>query len=148
GFVLAAREGMRRGDSPVLLAALAACVLLRFVFQDRGAALEAAALRDATGALRARLLAAVGDRAVPAYRAEARAALEGALGEGAPRAAEGLVARLRFRGALLQIALFVPLLVALSWKVAALGVGFAALVWPLLRWRNLRMKTLESEGRA
>src|SRR5690606_9783711 len=115
--------------------------------QDRGAALEARALRDATAALRSRLLSVVRDRAVPAYRAETRAELERALGEHAPRAAEGALAALRFKGALLQIALFVPLLVALSWKIAALGLGFAALAWPVLHWRNRRLKALEARGK-
>jgi ABC-type Mn2+/Zn2+ transport system ATPase subunit len=144
--VLAAREGLRRGDSPVVLGALVVTVLLRFIFQDRGAALEASALRETTSTLRGRLLDAARDRAVPVYRAEMRATLERALGEGAPRAAEGMLARLRFRGALLQVALFIPLLIALSWKIAALGLGFAALTWPLLRWRNRKLKTLEAEG--
>jgi ABC-type Mn2+/Zn2+ transport system ATPase subunit len=147
GFVLAAREGMRGGDSPVIVAALFVCVLLRFIFQDRGAALESRALRDATGTLRDRLLRAVRDRAVPAYRAATRDALDRALGESAPRAAEGLIAKLRFQGAVSQILLFLPLLLILSWKIAALGVGFAALVWPVLRWRNRRLKALEAEGR-
>src|SRR5690606_35048065 len=46
GFVLTVKAGLTGHDSPLLLAAIPLLVLLRFVFQDRGAILEAAALRD------------------------------------------------------------------------------------------------------
>ncbi len=146
GFVLSAKAGLKSGDSPILLMALFASVLLRFVFQDRGAALEARALRDTVAALRARMLSALQSHAVPAYRPEERRALERALEEHVPRAAEGQLARRHFEGALLQCALFAVMLVLLSFKTALLGIAFAALVWPVLRWRNRALKTLESAG--
>jgi ABC-type Mn2+/Zn2+ transport system ATPase subunit len=148
GFVLAAKAGMQHGDSPILLLALLAAVLLRFVFQDRGAALEARALRDTVAALRARLLRALETHAVPAYRPEERRALDRALEEHVPRAAEGTLARRHFEGALLQCALFAVMLVVLSVKTALLGIAFAALVWPVLRWRNRALKSLETAGMA
>jgi ABC-type multidrug transport system fused ATPase/permease subunit len=148
GFVLAAKAGMQNGDSPILLLALLAAVLLRFVFQDRGAALEARALRDTVAALRNRLLTALGKHAVPAYRPEERRALDRALEEHVPRAAEGTLARRHFEGALLQCALFAVMLVVLSFKTALLGIAFAALVWPVLRWRNRALKSLETAGMA
>jgi ABC-type multidrug transport system fused ATPase/permease subunit len=148
GFVLAARAGMQSGDSPLLLIALAACVLLRFILQDRGAALEARALRDAVAALRGRLLEALETRAVPAYRPGIRRALDRALEEHVPRAAEGLLARRHLEGALLQCALFALLLLVFSWKTALLGLAFAALIWPVLRWRNRSLKAMEAAGLA
>jgi ABC-type multidrug transport system fused ATPase/permease subunit len=148
GFVLAAKAGMQNGDSPILLIALLAAVLLRFVFQDRGAALEAQALRDTVAALRNRLLTTLGKHAVPAYRPEERRALDRALEEHVPRAAEGALARRHFEGALLQCALFAVMLVVLSFKTALLGIAFAALVWPVLRWRNRALKSLETAGMA
>ena len=78
GFILAARQGLT-GGGPVALAAMAACVLLRFFCQDRGAAFEARALRESSAALRGRLLGALRARAVPAYRPEVRHALDQAL---------------------------------------------------------------------
>lgn len=146
GFVLSAKAGLKNGDSPVLLLALLASVLLRFVFQDRGAALEARALRDTVAGLRARLLGALRAHAVPAYRPAERRALDRALEEHVPRAAEGLLARRHFEGALLQCALFAVMLVLLSFRTALLGIAFAALVWPVLRWRNRALKALEAAG--
>jgi ABC-type multidrug transport system fused ATPase/permease subunit len=146
GFVLAARAGLQHGDSLPLLATLILCVLLRFVFQDRGAALEARALRDTVSALRGDLLDTLRTRAAPAYRPDIRRKLDRALEEHVPRAAEGMLARRHFEGALLQCLLFAALLLIFSWKTALLGLAFGALVWPVLRWRNRSLKALEAAG--
>ncbi len=146
GFVLAVRAGFRHGDSLPLLAAILLCVALRYLFQDRGAVLEADALRATVSRLRARLIDAVRTHAVPAYRPDQRRAFERALQEHVPAAAEGLLSRRRFVGALLQCAVFLPVLLLISARMAALGLVFAALLWPVLRWRNRSLRGLESAG--
>lgn len=146
GFVLALRAGLGGAESPALLAAVPALVILRFVFQDRGAVLEASAQRDLAASWRTRLLDALGRRAVPAYRPETRRALDRALGEHVPAAAEGVLARRRVLGALLEGAVLLPLLFLLAWKAALAGVAAAVLIWPVLRLRNRRLKALEQAG--
>lgn len=148
GFVLTVKAGLTGNDSPLLLAAIPLLVLLRFVFQDRGAVLEAAALRDGVATRRRHVLDALRHRAVPAWRPGTRRALGQALEEDIPLAAEGALARRRFLGALLEGAVLVPLLFLLAWEAALVGVVAAAALWPVLRRRNRRMKEYERAGAA
>ncbi len=148
GFVLAVKAGLTGNDSPLLLAAIPVLVLLRFVFQDRGAVLEAAALRDGVATRRRRVLDALRHRAVPAWRPGTRRALGQALEEDIPLAAEGALARRRFLGSLLEGAVLLPLLFLLAWEAALVGVVAAAVLWPVLRRRNRRMKEHERAGSA
>lgn len=146
GFVLAVKAGLTGHESPLLLLLIPVLVLLRFVFQDRGAVLEAAALRDGIAVWRTRLLETIRIRAVPAWRPGVRRALGRALEEDIPSAAEGALARRRFVGSLLEGAVLLPLLFLLAWKPALVGVAAAALIWPLLRLRNRRLKAMERAG--
>jgi len=146
GFVLAVKAGLSGHESLLLLALIPILVLLRFVFQDRGAVLEATALRDGVAILRRQLLDTLRHRAVPAWRPENRRALGRALEEDIPAAAEGALARRRFLGSCLEGVVLLPLLFLLAWKAALVGVAAALLLWPLLRWRNQRMKALERAG--
>jgi ABC-type multidrug transport system fused ATPase/permease subunit len=146
GFVLTVKAGLTGSSSPLLAIAIPLLVLLRFVFQDRGAVLEAAALRESVAMWNRRLLDALRSRAVPAYRPATRRALGRALDEDIPLAAEGALARRRLLGSILEGAVLVPLLFVLAWKAALVGLAAAALLWPLLRLRNRRMKTLERAG--
>jgi ABC-type cobalamin/Fe3+-siderophores transport system ATPase subunit len=95
---------------------------------------------------RRRLLTTLRLRAVPAWRPSSRRALGRALDEDVPAAAEGALARRRFLGSILEGAVLLPLLFLLAWKAALVGIAAAALLWPLLRYRNRRMKTLERAG--
>lgn len=148
GFVLAVKAGLSGNGSALLAAVIPLLVVARFVFQDRGAVLEAAALRAGVAAWRRRVLDALRLRAVPAWRPANRRALGRALDEDIPLAAEGALARRRFWGACLEGVVLVPLLFALAWKAALVGLAAAALLWPALRLRNRRLKTLEREGAA
>lgn len=146
GFILAVKAGLTGHESLALLVSIPALVLLRFVFQDRGAILEAAALRESVALWRHKLLDALRSRAVPAYRPATKRALSRALDQDIPQSAEGALARRRFIGSCLEGAVLVPLLFILAWKAAVVGLAAAALLWPLLRLRNQRMKALERAG--
>ncbi|HLU70035.1 MAG TPA: ABC transporter ATP-binding protein/permease [Fibrobacteria bacterium] len=148
GFVLTVKAGLTGHDSPLLLAAIPLLVLLRFVFQDRGAILEAAALRDGVASWRRRVLDALRHRAVPAWRPGTRRTLGHALEEDIPVAAEGALARRRLLGAILEGAVLLPLLFLIAWKAALVGIAAATLLWPVLRRRNRRMKAHERAGAA
>lgn len=148
GFVLTVKAGLTGHDSPLLLAAIPVLVLLRFVFQDRGAVLEAAALRDGVATWRRRVLDTLRHRAVPAWRPGTRRALARTLEEDIPVAAEGALARRRLLGAILEGAVLLPLLFVFAWEAALVGVGAAAILWPVLRRRNRRMKDHERAGAA
>lgn len=147
-FVLLLRAGIAGPETTAaawaLLAGIPALVILRFILQDRGAVLEAAALRETDASWRTRLFDALRAHAVPVHRGRERRAVEQALEDLVPRAVDGTLARRNLHGSLLHLAVLVPLLVWFSWKAALAGLATAALLWPLLRWRNRALKAVQS----
>jgi ABC-type Mn2+/Zn2+ transport system ATPase subunit len=145
GFVLSARWGMGGGGS-VALALMGGFAVLRLAFQERGATLEVKSLRRAVSALQAELLETLRVRAVPAYRPALRREIARALEETIPRAAEGMLARRRFLGSLLQGGVLVPGLFLLSWKIALPALAVGILAWRVLKWKNRSLRDLERSG--
>ena len=147
-FVLVLRAGLAGPQSQsaaiALLAAIPLLVLLRFVLQDRGAVLESSALRETDAGWRTRILGALRACAVPVHRGRERRALEHVLEDLVPRAVDGALARRNLRGAVLHLVVLAPLLAWFSWKAALAGVATAALLWPVLRWRNRALKAVEA----
>ncbi len=145
GFVLSARWGMK-GGGPAVLWMLGGFAVLRLVFQERGSTLEVKALRRVVSAMQASLLETLRAYAVPVYRPALRRALSRTLEETIPRAAEGLLARRRFMGSLLQVAVLLPGLFLLSWKIAVPAIAVGALAWRVLKWKNNSLRNLERSG--
>ncbi|MCD6023534.1 MAG: sulfate transporter, ATPase subunit [Fibrobacteria bacterium] len=145
GFVLSARWGLT-GSGPAALGLMGGFAVLRLVFQERGAALEVQSLRRAVSALQSQLLETLRARAVPAYRPAVRRELARVLEETIPRAAEGLLARRRFAGSLLQGGVLLPGLFLLSWKIALPALAVGALAWRVLKWKNRSLRDLERSG--
>jgi len=128
------------------LGLLALFAILRLAFQERGATLEVRALREAVSSLQSRVFDTLRARAVPVYRPAMKRELARTLEETIPRAAEGMLARRRFLGSVLQGAVLLPGLFLLSWKIALPALAVGTLAWRVLKWKNGALRDLERSG--
>lgn len=144
-FVLLGKAALQ-GNVQVTLAAwgLFALVTGRVLAQAASATLETRAVFGWLGERRAALLHLAAGRDFPAHRSPFRQTLAAALGQGADKVAEGLLAGLRCQAALAQGIVLLPLLLLFSWRPALAALALAAPALWISRWRA---RSLEASAR-